>query len=148
MAFADHEIATRKAFYVIANKIDNADKLMTDGHRHRNRFLGPGVPIIDVHVGPADGGLEDANEHVIAPNLWNRHFLEPQPRLGLSLHDRLHCFLHDRKLSTDFADSHRFLRKDFKIQSAKICVICGQNSFRWDDATKCLPRLSKPGRTG
>jgi hypothetical protein len=84
MAFADHEIATRKAFYVIANKIDNADKLMTDGHRHRNRFLGPGVPVIDVHVGSADGGLQDANEHVIAPNLWNRHFLEPQPRSALA----------------------------------------------------------------
>jgi hypothetical protein len=46
--------------------------------------------------------------------------------------------LHDTKLSTDFADSHRFVRKNFKIQSAKmdstvahqgVCVICGQNSF-------------------
>src|SRR5258708_35339851 len=111
MAFADHEIATRKAFYVIANKIDNADKLMTDGHRHRNRFLGPGVPVVDVHVGPADGGLQDANEHVIAPNLWNRHSLEPQPRLCLSLNVPILRFLHDSKLSTDFADSHDFLKK-------------------------------------
>src|SRR5690349_2158737 len=105
VAFAHHEIAGRKAFYVIANKIDHADKFMTDDHWHGNRFLGPGVPVVDVHVGSADGRLQDANEHVIAPNLWNRHFLEPQPRLGLSLHDRLHCFLHDTKLSTDFADS-------------------------------------------
>ena len=98
VAFADNKIARRKAFHVIADKIDHADKFMADRHRHRNRFLGPGVPIIYVDVGAADGRLQDANEDIICACFRNRDFLEPQAGLGFSLHDGLHRFLHDKKL--------------------------------------------------
>ena len=44
----------RKAFHVIADALDDADKFMPDDHRHRNGFLRPGVPVVDVNVGAAD----------------------------------------------------------------------------------------------
>ena len=97
VAFADNEIAGRETFYVIADKIDNADKLVADGHRHRDRFLRPRVPIIDMDVSPADGRLQDPDEHVVAADFRSRNLLEPQPRLGPAFYDRPHHFLHDAK---------------------------------------------------
>src|SRR5262245_19244693 len=49
VAFADDQIALRESFDVIAHAIDNADKFMANYHWHRDRFLRPGVPVIDVH---------------------------------------------------------------------------------------------------
>src|SRR5881397_3462912 len=45
-----NEIALSIAFHLIAHAIRNTDKFMPNGHRHRNRFLRPRVPIIDVDV--------------------------------------------------------------------------------------------------
>src|SRR5207237_6679333 len=98
VSLAHHEIAVRKAFHVIADSINDADKLVTDRHWHRDCFLRPRVPIVDVHVGPADGGFQHADKHVIAADFWNRNFLEPETRLGFGLHNGLHHFLHNRKL--------------------------------------------------
>jgi len=35
----------------------------------------------DVHIGPADEGLQDADEHIVAADVRNWNFLEAQPRL-------------------------------------------------------------------
>jgi hypothetical protein len=99
MTFADDEIAFGKTFHVIANAIDHSDKLVPDGHRHGDRFLGPGVPVIYMYVRAADGRFEDANEDVIARNLGDRDLLKPQSGLGFRLYHRLHRFLHEPKLS-------------------------------------------------
>jgi hypothetical protein len=77
VSFAHYEIAARKAFHVIADSINDAHKFVTDRHWHGNRLLRPGVPIVDVHVGSADGGFQDSDEHVIAANFWDPNFLEP-----------------------------------------------------------------------
>ena len=77
MTFADDEIAFGKTFHMIAHAIDHADELVPDGHRHGDRLLGPGVPVIYMYVGPADGGFEDPNEDVVAGNFWNGDFFEP-----------------------------------------------------------------------
>src|SRR5262249_44584079 len=50
VTFGYNQIALRKTFHVIAHAIDNADKLVANYHRHRNRLLRPRVPIVDVHV--------------------------------------------------------------------------------------------------
>src|ERR1041385_6166680 len=42
VSLAHDEIALRKSFHVIADLIDNADKLVADRHRHRDRLLRPG----------------------------------------------------------------------------------------------------------
>jgi len=52
--FTNNEIAARKSLHVIADKIDNPNKFMTDGHRHWNRFLRPRIPVVDVDISAAD----------------------------------------------------------------------------------------------
>src|SRR6266404_2238868 len=98
VAFADDKISRRKSFYVIAGKIDNPDKFMAYGHRHRNRLLRPRVPVIYMDVGPADRRLHNANEHIVAGDLGNGNFLQPKAGLGFAFHDGLHRFLHDKKV--------------------------------------------------
>ena len=98
VTFADNEIAGRETFHVFAHKIDNPHKFVTDGHRDGDRFLRPGVPIIDVDVSPADGCLHDANEHIVTVNFGNGNFFEPKPWLGPAFHDRLHRFLHKKEI--------------------------------------------------
>ena len=99
VTFADDKIAFGKTFDVIADPINHSDKLMAYGHRHGDRFLGPGVPVIYMYVRAADGRLEGADEDVVAPNFRNRNLLEPQSGLGFRLYDGLHRFLHEPKLS-------------------------------------------------
>jgi hypothetical protein len=98
VTLADNKIAAREPFHVIPGKIDNSHKFVADGHGYWNRFLRPRVPIIYVHVGAADGGLQDSDEHVVAADFRNRKFFEPQSRLGPAFHHGLHHFLHDKKL--------------------------------------------------
>ena len=145
MAFADNKIARRKAFHVIADKIDHADKFMADRHRHRNRFLRPGVPVIYVDVSPADGCLHHADEQIICAGFGNGNLLEPQPRLGPAFHDCLHRFLHKKEIrrimkagKKEKLDSSLFGRGDCTgtrwhlpsaaNSSAFACVICRQSS--------------------
>src|SRR5262249_19112078 len=99
VAFPDDEIAFGKTFHVIADAIDYANKLVPDGHRDGDGLLGPGIPVIYMYVGPADGGLKDADKDVIGANFGHRHFLEPKSGLGFSLHDSLHRLLHRAKLA-------------------------------------------------
>src|SRR4029077_16812220 len=87
VSLAHHEIAARKTFHVIANSIDNADKLVTDRHWHRNRLLRPCVPIVDVNVGAADGSFQHTDQHIVAGNFWHRNFLEPKTGLWFGLHN-------------------------------------------------------------
>src|SRR5439155_851119 len=82
---AHDQIAAREAFHMIADTINNADKLVADRHWHRNRFLRPLVPIVDVHVRSADRRFQHANEHIIARDCRNWNFLEPKTGLGLGL---------------------------------------------------------------
>jgi hypothetical protein len=98
VSLAYYEIAPRKTFHVIAHSLNSAHKLVADRHWHRDRFLRPRIPVVDVHVSPADRGLQHADEHVVALNFWNRNFLEPEARLSFGLYDRFHHFLHEGKL--------------------------------------------------
>src|SRR5882757_4996725 len=96
--FGDDEIAASKTFDVVPHAIHNADKLMANDHRHRNRFLRPCVPVINMHVRATDRCLQDADEHIIAADCRNRNILEPKARLGFRLHNGLHHFLHGTTL--------------------------------------------------
>src|SRR6267154_818493 len=69
--FGNDEIAASKTFDVVPHAIHNADKLMANDHRHRNRFLRPYVPVINVHVRATDRCFQHANQHVVAGNFWN-----------------------------------------------------------------------------
>ena len=99
VAFADDEVAFGETFHKVANAIDHANELVTDGHGDGDGLLRPGIPVIYMYVGPADGGLQDANENVVAFGVGYRHFLKPESRLGFRFDDGLHRFLHGPKLA-------------------------------------------------
>jgi hypothetical protein len=98
VTLGNDEIAAGEPFYVIANAIDNTDKLMANDHRHRNRFLRPGIPVVNVHVRAADGCFQDADLRIVTADLWNGNLLEPQTGLGSGFDNRLHGGLHNSKL--------------------------------------------------
>src|SRR5439155_13469810 len=98
VSLAYYKIAARKTFHVIADSINGAHKLMPDRHWHRDRFLRPGVPIVDVHVCSTDRCFQHSDEHIVAADFWNRNFLEPKAWLRFGLHNGLHHFLHNGKL--------------------------------------------------
>ena len=77
VAFGNDDIASGKTLDVIANAIHNTDKFVTNDHRHWNRFLRPGIPIIDVYVRAADGCFQNTDEHIATTDRWNRNFFEP-----------------------------------------------------------------------
>src|SRR4030095_11256753 len=92
---------------MITDIIDHANKLMTNCHWYRNRFLRPCVPVVNVHIGSTDRRFQDANEHVIATDFRNRNVLKPQCRLGLGFHDGFHHLLHEGKLSESTTQESR-----------------------------------------
>ena len=93
VAFAGDEIARRKTLHAIADAFDHADEFMADDHRHRDRFLRPRVPVINVNVGAADRCFLNPDENVVAADFRHRDFLQPESRLALAFHQRLHRLL-------------------------------------------------------
>src|SRR5438067_11032219 len=126
VAFADDEIAFGKPFDVIAHALDHPDELVPDGHGDRDCLLGPGIPVIYMYIRPADGGLQDADQDIIALDLGHWDFLQPKSRLGFGLYHRLHHFLHGAKLSAHFAH----------VDLARCTVLR-------DDERSCQRRLSE-----
>ena len=96
VAFAGHEIARRETFHPIADPLDDADKFMPDDHRHRDRLLRPGVPVINVDIGPADRSFLDPDEDIIVADFRHRHVLQPKTGFGFAFDQCLHRLLHAR----------------------------------------------------
>ena len=84
---AADDVADVEVLDVRADLDDLADELVADDHRHRDRLLGPGVPVVDVQVGAADAGPQDLDEHVVDADLRDRHFFQPEA-LAASLFTR------------------------------------------------------------
>jgi hypothetical protein len=90
VALAPDDIARPEVAHVRADLRDLADELVADHERHRDRPLRPAVPAMDVDVGAAHPGLAHADLDVVDPDLRLGHVLQPEPRLGPALHERLH----------------------------------------------------------
>ena len=54
VALRRDQLAFLKIAHGAADLLDHADEFVPDHHRHRDRLLGPGVPVIYMYVGPAD----------------------------------------------------------------------------------------------
>ena len=91
VALAGDAIALLETGHVAADLDDLADELVTDRHRHGDGALRPFVPVVDVHVGAADGGLADADEHVVRADIGLVLALHPDARFAFRLHQRLHA---------------------------------------------------------
>jgi hypothetical protein len=73
---------------------DAADELVADDQTRLDHALRPLVPLVDVQVGAADRGLFELDEHLVRPDLGQRHLLHPDALGGLALDQRLHRLLH------------------------------------------------------
>ena len=69
---------------------DLADELVADDQSGLDRVLGPLVPRVDVEIGAADAGAEDADQDLSRTRLRLRHVLQPEAWLRFSLHQSLH----------------------------------------------------------
>ena len=108
---AHHQIALGKSFHVISDSVDNADKLVANCHRNRNRFLSPCVPVVNVNVRSADLRFQNAGlVHTISTGFRDTNFSPPQSGLCLGLHDGLHHLLHDWKLSESGTHETKFVK--------------------------------------
>ena len=118
VTLGNDEIAAGEPFYMLADAIDDTDKLMPDDHRHRNCFLRPGIPVVDVHVRAADGRFQNADQHIVPADFWNGNLFEPQTRLGPCFDNRFHRRLHDNKTRRSGKG-----RKDFcERRGSPLCI--------------------------
>ena len=93
VAFAADDVAGVEVVDVRADLDDPADELVADDHRHRDRLLRPGVPVVDVHVGAADAGAQHLDQHVVDAEPRDRDLFEPEPGARFLLHQGPHRFL-------------------------------------------------------
>ena len=96
--FTGNQIAGLEIMHIAADLGHPAHKFMTYGHRHGNGFLGPLIPVVNVHIRAADRGFVNLYEYIADADLRNGHFFQPEPRLRLGLyqgiHFRSHAYLH------------------------------------------------------
>ena len=111
VTFGNDQIAAGEPFHLVADAIHNADKLMANDHRDRNRFLRPRVPIVDVQVRATDRCFQHTDQHIVTADLWNGHLFEPQTWLGSGFDNRLHRRLHDSKLGESEKRGKIFARR-------------------------------------
>jgi hypothetical protein len=90
MPLARDPLADLEAPNLAAEARDLAGELVADGHGHRDRLLGPTVPVVDVNVGAADRGLADLDQHVVVADLRLDGPLHPDAGFGLALDQRSH----------------------------------------------------------
>src|SRR5207248_1396776 len=95
-------------------------------------LLRPGIPVVDVHVGAADRGLGDLDQHVVRSDPGLRNVLEPDPRRRLLLYQ---CF-HGLPLSTP--SSRPTSRK-----APSACSSCPASGTRTSECG-CVPAPSAP----
>ena len=77
VAFSGHAIAGVEAAHFPAQFDDFAGILMADGHGHGHGLLRPGVPVVDMHVGAADGGAMHLDEYIVVADRGFRNVLQP-----------------------------------------------------------------------
>src|SRR6185312_6164766 len=77
VAFTGDALAHLEALYFAADLRHHAHELVAHGHGHRDGLLCPLVPVVDVDVGAADGGLADLDQQVVVADLGTRHVLQP-----------------------------------------------------------------------
>ena len=69
--------------------------LMAYGHGGLDMCLGPGVPIINVHIRATDGGLVYLDKHLAGAGNRYRHLPKRKSRAGGGLDDCIHQLFHN-----------------------------------------------------
>src|SRR5262249_55565419 len=90
VAFSADDIAREEVADVRTDLDDPADELMPDRHRHGNGLLRPIVPLVDVDVGAADAGLENANQNVVDADPGLLDIFQPESGLAAAFDQSFH----------------------------------------------------------
>ena len=90
VTFAGDDLADGEIGDVGADGDDLADELVADGEADGDGGAGPGVPVVDVEVGAADAGVEDANLYVVDADLGLGNVFEPEAAFGAAFYECLH----------------------------------------------------------
>src|SRR6202020_1478988 len=75
--YSGDAIAGTKAAHLAADFDYFSRVFMSDRHRHGHRFLRPRIPIVNMHIGAADGGTLDLDEHIVVADRGFRNVLHP-----------------------------------------------------------------------
>jgi hypothetical protein len=73
-----------------SDRFDDSDEFVTNRHRRRNGALRPGIPFINVDIGPANRRTKNSDQNIKLAYSWNRDLFQPKPGATFSFHERLH----------------------------------------------------------
>ena len=90
VAFSADAVARVVALHLGTHLLDNTVVLMAHHHGHGNGLLGPGVPVVDMDVRPADGTLVHPDQHIVRTHLGHGDLPHPDPFLTLGLQQGFH----------------------------------------------------------
>src|SRR5262249_28293779 len=92
VAFAGDDVADVEVVDIGAGGDDSADEFVADMHGDGDGFLGPGVPVVDVHIGSADAGAEDFDHDVVDAVFGERDIFEPKADFAFAFDEGAHGF--------------------------------------------------------
>src|SRR5580658_9720630 len=93
VAFATDDVAWIEIVDVGAHLDDLADKFVPNGHRHRNRLLRPGVPLVDMNICATDAGISNANQDVVDSDGGLGNLFQPEASLRTAFYQGFHSIL-------------------------------------------------------
>jgi hypothetical protein len=92
VAFAGHTLTDPQACDTGTQSGDLTHILMTDGHGGLDVLLGPSIPVVDVHIGAADGSLMHPDQNLTGTGLGHGHTAKFQTYPRLSFYNGVHKF--------------------------------------------------------
>src|SRR5271156_2031562 len=102
MPFAAHDVAWIEIVDVGADLNDLPDKFVPNGHRHRNRLLCPGVPLVDMNICATDAGISNANQNVVDADGGLSNLFQPEASLRTAFYQGFHSILQSSSPGTQF----------------------------------------------
>ena len=90
VTLAGHDIAGLVLGDGRAHALNHAAELMPHMHAHGNRLLGPGIPVPDMEVRAADGGLVNLDKNIIRTDFGHRYVHQLQAFIGLCFDEGFH----------------------------------------------------------
>src|ERR1700730_4064329 len=96
VALSSNNHAGMEIMYMTADRFDDSDKLVSDHHRSRNRFLSPTVPFVNMAIGSTDRRAKHPDQPVEFANVGNRYGIQAQTGSAILFDQRLHFLRHNQ----------------------------------------------------
>jgi hypothetical protein len=92
VTFTGHTLTDPQTRHTGTQSGDLTHILVTDGHRGLDMLLGPGIPVVDMYIGAADGGLMHPDQNLTGAGLGHRHTAKFQTHACLGFYNSIHKF--------------------------------------------------------